>query len=63
MNITEAQNFVLADDKDAIVERLMSLEANLRQAIKYLENPEVQAIPFALPPVAILDRMRELVGD
>lgn len=35
----------------------------LKNALKYLEHPEVQAIPFALPASAPARQLREIIKD
>lgn len=35
----------------------------LRLALKYLEHPDVQSMPFALPAAAAAERVREAIAD
>ena len=41
--------------------RIAELEAALKTAVRYLEHPEVKAIPFALPAESVVEHIQNLL--
>ncbi len=41
--------------------RIAELENALKTAVRYLENPEVKAIPFALPVESVVEHIQKLL--
>ena len=62
--LTEKTGNLLAE-KNTVIEqqaaRISELEAALSLALRYLENPEVQVIPFAMPVSVPVERARALL--
>ena len=62
--LTEKTGSLLAE-KNTVIEqqaaRISELEAALSLALRYLENPEVQVIPFAMPVSVPVERARALL--
>jgi hypothetical protein len=47
-------------DNGRLIAKAPQMHELLKLALKYLEHPDVQAIPFALPASAVAERIRGL---
>jgi hypothetical protein len=57
-NLLAAKNIIITEQADTIKE----LSASLELAIRYLEHPDVQAMPFALHPSAVVKRAKAILS-